>query len=285
MRVIYQNSKDMKRTKSIFAIGLALMGIMALGSCKLSNDRNIKNIDKKFYNRDGLVTLGSQGNADKYTMGGASLDAKKVKELEIDWLGDEVSICAYDGNELVFSETSDETLADNTTVHYRLDDDGTLEIVFGKPGVKMEGKEVPDKRLTVKVPRTLLLEKVELNGIGYTVQMDSVRCEDLEVNHVSNNIVLNECEIETVEVNGVSTIVEATFSKLPEEMELNNVSGSTMLYVPENAGISIESSGLISDFESDLPCSRKGSKRIIGDGSCKIESNTVTGSLEIHVKD
>lgn len=275
----------MKRTKSIFAIGIALMGIMALGSCKLSNDRNIKNIDKKFYNRDGLVTLGSQGNADKYTMGGASLDASKVKELEIDWLGDSVTIHTYDGNELVFSETSEESLVDSRTMHYRLDDDGTLEIVFGKPGVKMEGKEVPDKRLTVMVPRTLQLERVELNGIGYNVLMDSVRCEDLEANHVSSSITLNECEIENVEVNGVSTIVEATFSKMPEEMELNNVSGSTMLYVPENAGISIESSGLISDFESDLPCSRKGSKHIIGDGSCKIENNAVTGKLKIRAKD
>ncbi len=275
----------MKRTKSIFAISLALMGIMALGSCKLSNDRNIKNIDKKFYNRDGLVTLGSQGNADKYTMGGASLDASKVKELEIDWLGDSVTISTYDGNELVFSETSEESLVDSRTMHYRLDDDGTLEIVFGKPGVKMEGKEVPDKRLTVMVPRTLLLEKVELNGVGYNVLMDSVRCEDLEANHVWSSITLNECEIENVEVNGVSTIVEATFSKMPEEMELNNVSGSTMLYVPENAGISIVSSGLISDFESDLPCVRKGSKRIIGDGSCKIESNAVTGKLKIRAKD
>lgn len=274
----------MTRIRTIFAIGLALMGVMALGGCKLSNHRSYEQIVEKYLDRNGLVTFGGQDNADKYIMGGASLDAQEVSGLEIDWLSDSVSLQAYDGNDVVFSEVSGKALCDSTTMHYHIDSDGTLEIAFGKPGVKMEGKNVPNKRLTVKVPRTLLLEKVELNGIGYNARMDSIRCETLEANYVSNRLTLNECQTEEIEVNGVSTFVEATFSKMPEEIELNNVSGNTVLYVPEDAGITWEQNGIKNDFSTTLPVHRKGMKRIIGDGSCKIECNSINGSLEIKAK-
>lgn len=274
----------MTRIRTILTIAAVLLGIMTLGGCKLSNHRSYEPIVEKYLDRNGQVTFGGQVNADKYLMGGASLNAKEVSGLEIDWLSDSVTIYAYDGNEVVFSEVSDEALVDSTTMHHHLDSDGTLKIVFGKPGVKMAGKEVPHKRLTVMVPRTLLLEKVELNGLGYNARIDSIRCETLEANYVSNRLTLNECETEEIEVNGVSTFVEATFSKMPEEMELNNVSGTTVLYVPEDAGISWEQNGIKNEFSTTLPVHRKGMKRIIGDGSCKIECNSINGSLEIKEK-
>ena len=114
--------------------------------------------------------------------------------------------------------------------------------------------------------------------------MDSVRCSTLEMNSVSRQITLNECEIDDIEVNSVSTNVQATFSKMPETVELNNVSGSTLLYVPEDAGITLEYNGLISSFHSDLPVANKGKKKVIGNGACVIECNSVSGGIDIQVK-
>ena len=114
--------------------------------------------------------------------------------------------------------------------------------------------------------------------------MDSVRCSTLEMNSVSRQITLNECEIKDIEVNSVSTNVEATFSKMPEDIELNNVSGSTVLYVPEDAGFTLEYNGLVSNFFSELPVARRGKKKVIGNGACAIECNSVSGELAIKVK-
>jgi hypothetical protein len=185
---------------------------------------------------------------------------------------------------VAISETSEDALTDSTTMHYYLESDGTLNIRFGIPGMKSQGENLPDKSLLVRVPRTLRLDEVEVNGLGRSVQMDSVCCSTLEMNSVSWQIALNECEIDDIEVNSVSTNVQATFSKMPEAIELNNVSGSTLLYVPEDAGITLEYNGLISSFHSDLPVANKGKKKVIGNGACVIECNSVSGGIDIQVK-
>ena len=274
----------MKRTRIIIAIMVAAMGMMAVSSCKLTDGNTYEDFMAPYLNEHGNVKLGDAKNADLYTIGGATFESMKVEELEINWYQDSVTIQAYDGNEVIISETSDSALTDSTTMHYYLDSKGTLKIVFGKPGVSMKGSEVPDKQLLVKVPRTLRLESVEVNGLGHNFRMDSVCCEGLEINSVWSQMYLNECEVENIEVNGVSADLSATFSQMPEEIELNNVSGKTTLWVPEDAGITLELNGIAHDFHSTLPVATKGKKKVIGNGTCKIESNAVSGDLDIIAK-
>ena len=270
----------MKRTRTILAIMVAVMGMMAVVGCKFTNGR----VNENFLNEHGDVTIGEAQYADLYTMGGATFESSKVKELEINWYYDSVTIQAYDGNEVIISETSDSALTDSTTMHYYLNPRGTLKIVFGKPGIKLKGEKLPNKQLLVKVPRTLRLESVEENGLGHNFKMDSVRCEDLEMNGMSNQMVLNECEIENIEVNSVSTNLSAIFSLMPDAIELNNVAGETVLWVPEDAGMTLELNGIAHDFYSELPVAKKGKKKVIGNGACEIESNAVSGGIEIKVK-
>ena len=52
----------------------------------------------------------------------------------------------------------------------------------------------------------------------------------------------------------------------------------------EDAGIELEVNGLSSDFHSELPVVRKGQKRVIGNGECKIECNSVCRQLDVKVK-
>ena len=269
---------------TIYVVGVALIGMMAMGGCKLHNTNDYENLMEHYMNKYGDVTLGNSKDAKYYVMGGSTFAASDVSELNIDWVSGTVTIEAYDGTEVAISETTEDALTDSTTMHYFLESDGTLNIRFGIPGMKAQGENLPDKNLLVRVPRTLRLDEVEMNGVGQSVQMDSVRCSTLEMNSVSRQITLNECEIKDIEVNSVSTNVEATFSKMPEDIELNNVSGNTLLYVPEDAGITLEYNGLVSDFYSELPVARKGKNKVIGNGACEIECNSVSGELAIKVK-
>lgn len=269
---------------TIYAVGVALIGMMAVSGCKLHNTNDYEHLMEHYMNKYGDVTLGNSKDAKYYMMGGSMFAASDVSELNIDWVSGTVTIEAYDGTEVAISETSEDALTDSTTMHYYLESDGTLNIRFGIPGMKAQGENLPDKNLLVRVPRTLRLDEVEMNGLGRSIQMDSVRCSTLEMNSVSRQITLNECEIKDIEVNSVSTNVEATFSKMPEDIELNNVSGSTLLYVPEDAGITLEYNGLVSNFYSELPVARKGKNKVIGNGACEIECNSVSGELAIKVK-
>ena len=274
----------MTRKGTIYAVGVALIGMMAVSGCKLHNTNDYENLMEHYMNKYGDVTLGNSKDAKYYVMGGSTFAASDVSELNIDWVSGTVTIEAYDGTEVAISETTEDALTDSTTMHYFLESDGTLNIRFGIPGMKAQGENLPDKNLLVRVPRTLRLDEVEMNGVGQSVQMDSVRCSTLEMNSVSRQITLNECEIKDIEVNSVSTNVEATFSKMPEDIELNNVSGNTLLYVPEDAGITLEYNGLVSNFYSELPVARKGKNKVIGNGACEIECNSVSGELAIKVK-
>ena len=272
----------MKNSRYLYAVALALL--VTMSGCKLHNTNDYENLIEHYMNKYGDVTLGNSKDAKYYVMGGATLAASDVSELNIDWVSGTVTIEAYDGTEVAISETSEDALTDSTTMHYYLESDGTLNIRFGIPGMKSQGENLPDKNLLVRVPRTMRLDEVEMNGLGQSIQMDSVRCSTLEMNSVSRQIDLNECEIDDIEVNSVSTNVVATFSRMPEDIELNNVSGCTLLYVPEDAGITLEYNGLISSFHSDLPVVNKGKKRVIGNGACAIECNSVSGGIDIQVK-
>lgn len=265
-------------------MGFAVLGVVTMGSCKLSNHRDISEIAEHYFDEDGDVEIGKSSQSGQYKMGGAMFAAGQVKELEIDWIYDSVTVEAYDGEEVVIGEESDKQLNDTTTMHYYLEPDGTLNIEYGKPGTKMKGKTLPHKRLLVRVPRTLKLQEVVANGFGHTFVMDSVVCGKLELNNVSNRIVLNECDLREVEVNVVSADLEAAFSRMPDEIELNSVSGKTVLYVPEDAGMTVEMAGVADNFSSDLPVRYKGGKKVIGNGACHIESNSVSGNLEIKTK-
>ena len=272
----------MKSNRYLYAVAFALLATMS--GCKLHNSNDYENLMECYTNKYGEVTLGNSKDAKLYAMGGASFANADVTELNIDWVSGSVTIEAFDGTEVVISETSEDALTDSTTMHYYLEPDGTLNIKFGIPGMRSQGENLPDKHLLVRVPRSLRLDEVEVNGAGQDIRMDSVRCGALEMNSVSWQLALNECEIEDIEVNSVSSNVEATFSKMPTDIELNNVSGSTVLYVPEDAGITLEWNGVMADFHSELPVASRGKKKIIGNGACAIESNSISAELAIKVK-
>ena len=272
----------MKNNRYLYAVALAL--VLTMSGCKLHNTNDYENLMERYMNKYGDVTLGDSKDAKYYVMGGSTFAASNVSELNIDWVCGTVTIEAYDGTEVAISETTDDALTDSTTMHYFLESDGTLNVKFGIPGMKSQGENLPDKNLIVRVPRPLRLDEVVVNGAGQNFRMDNVRSNTLEMNSVSWQITLNECEIDDIEVNSVSSNVEATFSKMPEDIELNNVSGSTLLYVPEDAGITLEYNGLISNFRSELPVVTKGKRKVIGNGACTIECNSLSGELDIKVK-
>lgn len=274
----------MKYTKIIMAMAVAVTGTLAMSGCKLSNHKSYDELVEEMVDRSGSVEIGGKRFADRCTKGGASFDGQRIKKLEIDWYRDSVSIVAYDGNEVVISEVSDGQLSDTTTMHHYLDADGTLTIMFGKPGVKMKNQDLPNKHLLVKVPRVSRLSGIEMNGMGYGLRMDSIVCDEMEMNSVSDKIVLNECTMESLEVNEVSTSLEATFSRMPDDIELNAATMDAVLYVPKNAGIRLEMNGMNHSFDSELPVLTKGGVNIIGDGDCDIECNAMGGSLRIAVK-
>lgn len=222
---------------------------------------------------------------ERYTKGGGTVSAT-VRDLEVNWLCDSITIEAYDGSEVVFSETSPNSLNDSTTMYYLLDDHGTLlTIQFCRAKVRIKNDSL-HKQLHILVPRNMHLEDIEINGVSHAITLTGIHCENLEINSVAASIILDGSTIGDLELNGVDENLTATFNQLPSDIEFNTVDGNYTLYVPLDAGMTIEMNGLSSELYSGLPVRKEGSHNddatIIGNGACDVEVNGVDSYLAIY---
>lgn len=277
----------MKTTITLF---FALLGLSSICACKLSHhsDSQIEamGIEDLVCITDDQSTLDvDYENADRYTMGAATFE-RRIWELEVNWYSDSVIIETYDGDKVIVSESSDSVLNDTTTMYHYLDADGRLIIRYCMHGVKLVRTSLPNKRLLVRVPRNIRLDKVEVNVVGTDFCMEGVACRELELNCVSGQTLLTECEIDNLETNGVGGNMVAQFEKMPDGIDFSSVGTEWLLYVPKDAGITVEMSGINSGFDCELPFVKHGTEReyVIGNGACWIEYSTVAGNLGVKVK-
>jgi hypothetical protein len=177
-----EKKEIMKNIGISVALGLVLMGAMTMSGFKLSTGKTVDELMEEF----GQVHLGNKDNENNYVIGSGQTSVWPVEKLTIDWMYDSVTIVAHDHNGVEFSETADKPLNDSTMMYYSFGHDGELNITFGKPGIKLDKKDLPHKRLIVRVPRTYKLDEIVINGVGHTFRMDSVPCEHLELNNVAH---------------------------------------------------------------------------------------------------
>ncbi|MDY6370839.1 MAG: hypothetical protein SPL12_00895, partial [Bacteroidales bacterium] len=113
-----------------------------------------------------------------------------------------------------------------------------------------------------EVPRGTSVEGLEINAVNADVRIDSVLSRKLEINTVNGTF-------------------DATYTTLPDDIELNAVNTDATLHVLPSAGITIGMSAVNSGLNSDLPARKANKKTVIGDGSCDMEVNAVNGTLSV----
>ena len=252
------------KSKNLFIVmALTAIGLMTVSGCKLSEgdfQEEINETEMRYMNENGDFRMPDNGDDARLAMDGITIGSDKVKALSIDWIHDTVTIEAYDGTDVVVSEVSDKEL--NNTV--------------------MEKGTVMAKHLFVRVPRTVKLDKLAVDGMSNTLQMVGVSSRDLDLKGLSSSVQIDECELGKMEVGmNCSLTVEARFKQLPDKIELNSTGCFAVLYVPGDAGMTIDVDGYCSKINSDLPIVRNGKKRVIGDGHCKVVAKRMCTALKI----
>ena len=84
-----------------------LIGSFLLGGCSAPNLPALSSFTYK--------------NSDKYTMGEAELPTGEISNIEIDWVSGEINVAYHTKDTVIFSETSNKTLNDKTTMYYFVD--------------------------------------------------------------------------------------------------------------------------------------------------------------------
>ena len=255
--------------KNYIAI-IALTGLFLFSGCVRFGMKNAT-ISEKYDHSEMYKTGGS-------TIGNA------VSEIEIDWTAGHVTVEAYDGIELTFDEASATDLTDDLKLHYWLQDDGKLKIKFAKSGTKYKNLE---KELTVKVPNSWTLAKVELEVVSAGVEMNGISCGEVGFEGVSSDLSLNGCTARKVEAELVSGNTSLDFrsdvaaAEQPQSISIESVSGNATICLPEGWGFKAEMESVSGKFDCPFASKVDKGEYLYGNGATEIEVETVSGSLSI----
>ena len=178
----------------------------------------------------------------------------------------------------------------------------TLEIVFCKTPLSILGISNPFnavKDLYIEVPADWYCKDLEINAGATPVNishmdigeaefnlasadfnMDACKVNSLTVDTASGNLNFNG-ELQELECNAASADCNIRVTNIPGKIECNSATGDLELSLPENCGFRCEAIGLDVNFNSEFPTTFQDGNHIYGDGSCKIEFNTLSGSLTI----
>lgn len=242
----------------------------------------------RWWNRLGAHT-GLSGAAS----GGAAVEQAGVRELEIQWTAGSVTIQPEDIDRIEFAETGD----DEHPMVWKLVQDRL--VIRDYEGSNWMGWQDMEKDLVIRVPRQWQPEEVDIQTASAQVTIQDLTAGSLELNGVSGTTRLLGCQARELSVDGVSGKTElqgkfgsvdvvtvsgdctVTLDEMSREVELESVSGDMTLVIPEGSGFTARWDSVSGDLRSDLEIRSSGGQYIRGDGSAKIDAESVSADLTI----
>ena len=184
------------------------------------------------------------------------ISANAIYSIEIDWLDGDITIEPWDGEEICLEETSSTPITEKNHLVYRIDDD-TLEIDFWaeRAGISFGGPDLPVKNLKVLVPRQLAdrLEEISLDAVSSDVTVKDLGAASVSVDSVSGSLFAENLNVREIALSTVSGNLEGSFRSCPQELEMDSVSGSVEITLPEGSQFQVEMNSVSGEVHSQFP--------------------------------
>ena len=276
----------------LVGLGLCIAVVGALMGGRISDLRNTYYDGKEWHH--GAALDGS------YTGGEIRVPAEGITALDIDWVAGDVKIMVTDGEEIVVTEHVDRGIPAEYALQLEADD--TLRIRYSND---VWGIDMPEKDLTVLLPRTVAenLTAVDLSGVSADFAVDKLTVREsfsfdttsgklktevltatgakADVNSVSGDIELDG-SFREVKAGSTSGETDLKLRNGPAAVEVSTVSGEVDVELPAGTGFTLDYSTVSGELEYDFPLTKsKDGKYVCGDGACRIEVGTTSGSLSV----
>ena len=276
----------------LVGLGLCIAVVGALMGGRISDLRNTYYDGREWHHGDAL-----DGS---YTGGEIRVPAEDITALDIDWVAGDVKIMVTDGEEIVVTEHADRGIPAEYAL--LLEADNTLRIRYSND---VWGIDMPEKDLTVLLPRTVAenLTAVDLSGVSADFAVDRLTVRDAfsfdtasgklktealtatgakaDVNSVSGDIELDG-SFREVKAGSTSGEIDLMLRNAPAAVEVSTVSGEVDVELPAGTGFTLDYSTVSGELEYDFPLTKsKDGKYVCGDGACRIEVGTTSGSLSV----
>lgn len=276
----------------LVGLGLCIAVVGALMGGRISDLRNTYYDGREWHHGDAL-----DGS---YTGGEIRVPAEDITALDIDWVAGDVKIMVTDGEEIVVTEHADRGIPAEYAL--LLEADNTLRIRYSND---VWGIDMPEKDLTVLLPRTVAenLTAVDLSGVSANFAVGKLTVRDAfsfdttsgklemqsmnapqakaDVNSVSGDIELDG-SFREVKAGSTSGEIDLMLRNAPAAVEVSTVSGEVDVELPAGTGFTLDYSTVSGELECDFPLTKSvDGKFVCGDGACRIEVGTTSGSLSV----
>ena len=276
----------------LVGLGLCIAVVGALMGGRISDLRNTYYDGREWHHGDAL-----DGS---YTGGEIRVPAEGITALDIDWVAGDVKIMVTDGEEIVVTEHVDRGIPAEYAL--LLEADNTLRIRYSND---VWGIDMPEKDLTVLLPRTVAenLTAVDLSGVSADFAVDKLTVREsfsfdttsgklktevltatgakADVNSVSGDIELDG-SFREVKAGSTSGEIDLMLRNAPAAVEVSTVSGEVDVELPAGTGFTLDYSTVSGELECDFPLTKSvDGKFVCGDGACRIEVGTTSGSLSV----
>lgn len=276
----------------LVGLGLCIAVVGVLMGGRISDLRNTYYDGREWHHGDAL-----DGS---YTGGEIRVPAESITALSIDWVAGDVKIMVTDGEEIVVTEHADRGIPEEYALC--VETDNTLRIRYSND---VWGIDMPEKDLTVLLPRTVAenLTAVDLSGVSADfavgkltvrdafsfdttsgkLEMQSMNAPQAKatVSSVSGNVELDG-SFREVKAGSTSGEIDLMLRNAPAAVEVSTVSGEVDVELPAGTGFTLDYSTVSGELECDFPLTKSvDGKYVCGDGACRMEIGTTSGSLSV----
>lgn len=226
-------------------------------------------------------------------------DPDEITEIDIEWAAGNVTISPADVDEISLYEStvsSDSTMVctlsgTRLTIKYQKDTSRLFGISLGR-------HDTP-KDLTITVPESWICQELDIDSAAADVDIRDLTITNISISAASGICDLQNCTVGKLDIDTVSGDVRfsgtldsldceavsadctVNVSNAPRSIELDSISGKLDLTVPVDCGFTLEFDTLSGQYESDFPLDTIDGKYVHGDGSCRINTNGVSGDISI----
>lgn len=236
-------------------------------------------------------------NNERILVGAGSIDG-----IEIEWAAGDITILPRDIEEITISESnvSNEKYAMVWQV-----DERKLEISFCEKGLISGfgislGADIR-KDLYIYVPLDWNCRSLEIDAASATVEISNMTIGKLDLDGAEGIVRLNNCNIrdldvdtasgdiffsgimDTLDFDAASANFTGEFQNTPNRIDMDSMSGTLDISLPEDCGYSLSMDGMSKTFRSDFQgTENRNGIHTYGDGRCRIKVDGMNCEVTIH---
>lgn len=295
--------------KRISVLALALAAALTLSGCGSlwQSDPLNKLVRKTVENaRDEFVEKindAAQDARTEYETARATTERKyefsldDVSSIDLEWTSGSVDIYATDGEKIILVEKCSTGIAEKYALFSEVEGK-ELKVRWSQKGVS-DVFSFSSKNLAVYLPAAawdelsfdtvsadltvhdaLTCRELDLDTTSGTLNVKDVAADELDVESVSGSVTVSGAfrEVKTESVSGGVSLI---LTDAAEEIKMNSVSGAQTLAVSEGSGFTLKFDSVSGTLDSALALTSQGGTYCFGDGTCRIEVETVSGDLRL----